>query len=144
MSRSSRSKTIQPNSITAKLMFVVGLLLIGLAVFLFVQEKQKLDRLPTTEAVVLDTHSGGKHSSNSYTDIEYKVGGQTYTHRFNGYVFFQSKGSRITVAYNSDDPNEVYETGFMGHPVPFAIAFVGWACLCPFRPIKRLKGERFD
>lgn len=132
MSYRTRGKTIDPGSTIARIMFVVGLLLIGLAVFLFVQKKQKLDQFPTTEAVILDTHSGGKHSTgDSYTDIEYKVGGQTYTHRFNDYVFYQSKGGHMTVAYNSDDPNEVYETGLMGYIIPLITAVFGLAFLMP-------------
>lgn len=127
-----RNKAINPNSPAAKILFVVGLLLIGLAVFLFVQKKQKLDQFLTTEAVIQDTHSGGKHSTgDSYTDIEYKVGGQTYTHRFNDDVFYQSKGGHMTVAYNSDDPNEVYETGLMGYIIPLITAVFGLAFLMP-------------
>ena len=38
MSRRIRGIIIDPDSITARLMFVVGLLLIGLTVFLFVRK----------------------------------------------------------------------------------------------------------
>lgn len=142
MGRSVRTITVDPDSAGAKIMFIIGLLLIALSVYLFVQKKQKLDRLPTTEAVILETEQRGKRSGDAtYTLIEYEVDGQTYTHRFNSYSFFQDKGAHMTVAYDRDDPTEVYETGFRGHLYSFLAAIFGLAFMTPIRPFRWFKGS---
>ena len=142
---SRRSIIIDPDSIAAKILFVVGLLLIGLSVFLFIQKKQELDGLPTVEAVIVDTHSSGKRNNgDSYTIVEYEVRGQTYTYRFNSYSAFRDKGERITVAYNGDDPSEVYETGFFAYMIPLLAAIFGLAFMSVIRPFRWMRRKEFE
>ena len=66
MSRSIRI-TVDPDSAGAKIRCIIGLLLIALSVYLFVQKKQRLDQLPTTEAVIEVEALGLLHSGKEGT-----------------------------------------------------------------------------
>ena len=88
--------------------FCVGLLLAILAAVLYVRKSRELDRLPTVEALILETQGG---EANVYTLVEYEVGGQSYVHRFPSYSSERKAGDRMTIAYNGDYPNEAYEIG---------------------------------
>ena len=49
--------------------------------------------------------------------------GKSYTHTFDSYSIFRREGKRITVAYEPEDPEQIYEAGFMGYFAAILAAF---------------------
>ena len=125
------------------LWFFLAILLLVLAVFLFFRKSDELRELPTAEAQVLAAEHG---KYDSYTVVEYEVDGKTYTHTFDSYSIFRREGKRITVAYEPEDPEKIYELGFMGYFAPILAVFGAVVLLIlsggPRRIIRILGGRK--
>ena len=129
--------------ILSVLWFGLSVLLLVLAVFLFCRKAEELRKLPTTEAlVVASVHS----QYDSCTVVEYEVEGKAYTHTFDSYSIFRREGKRITVAYEPEDPEKIYEVGFMGYFAAILAAFGAVALLIisggPRRVFRILGGRK--
>ena len=135
-----RDNPIGSNSLVTTILFIVGLLLLALSAFLFFSKRAQLRSLHTTEALVLAAHSSKNDSDSPYTVVRYQVGDETYEHTFSSYVAGRGEGSRTTVAYDPDDPTQVYETGFAGYMVAIFPAFFGLAAVLVSRVPQRLIG----
>lgn len=140
MKRFENHKTIDPNSPAAKMLFVAGLMILTLAGYLCVRKAELIRSLPTVEALVTAAHSSTSDSDSAYTVVEYEVAGEVYTHTFSSYVIGREAGSHMTVAYNGDYPERVYETGFAAYIVPILLAFFGMAAVLVSRVPQRLIG----
>lgn len=142
MKQNTTSISMVTNGPVAVVLFIVGVLLLALSVFLFLNKRTQLRSLHTTEALVIDAYCGADEDDFSYTVVEYQVGGETYVNTFNSYVAGREEGSHTTVAYDPDDPTKVYETGFMGYLIPFLAALFGlalsFASQIPQRAIRAL------
>ena len=124
------------------LWFALGVLLLILAVFLFLKKNEKLRELPTAEALVLAVEH---NKYESYTVVEYEVDGTAYIHTFDSYSIFRREGRRITVAYEPEDPEQIFEVGFMGYFASILAAFGGLVLLLISggpRRVFRILGDR--
>ena len=117
--------------------FCVGLLLWALALVLFCHALQ-IRKLPTTEAVVSSVF---RNSKITQVYVQYELGGQSYTTYFSNSKSYRT-GDRVTIAYDPDFPEQIYERGRSLDSIFFFLFLVGlvlfWISQYPQRALRAL------
>ena len=123
-------------SMAARFLIPVGLILVIVSIFVFVSV-DKTASYPRIEAEIsnVELHEAGHYDnvSDTYTEdtykitVKYTIDGTDYENEYGIFSGNYNVGDKVTICYNPDDPNDIYQPH--GILVPIIILAAGVASI---------------
>ena len=117
-------RSVDPASKAGKMFMrvfaILGALFLIAALVFLVLKSNRLKGMERTRAIIID-----HDEYSTSTSVSYRVNGKVYRYCFSEYSSSDRVGDTISIAYDKDEPDHPYRTGFMGNFVSAVLGFMG-------------------
>ena len=107
-------------AVIMKVFAILGTLFLIAALVLLVWKNVRVMGMERTNAIIV-----ARDEYTTSTTVSYRVNGKVFQYSFSEYSSSDRVGDTISIAYDKDEPDHPYRTGFMGNFVSAVLGFMG-------------------